>query len=69
VTDSVIPNEEEENREENNAAGQNNDAQPSQASGNAVTNALWGTAQAARTFAQQHPRTAIIGGVALGSNS
>lgn len=68
---SVNPNQGEETGQENNAAVQNagHDSKPSQGSGNAVTNALWGTAEAAINFAQQNPRATIVGGIVIGSDS
>ena len=66
---SAIPHQGGETRQGNNTEVQNtgNDTEAPNGSVNAVTNALWGTAEAARTFAQQNPATTIAIGIGIGS--
>uniref|UniRef100_A0A7S3GNG6 Uncharacterized protein n=1 Tax=Spumella elongata TaxID=89044 RepID=A0A7S3GNG6_9STRA len=69
IDSSVIPNQDEETKQENNVPVQNtgNHTEAPNGSGNVVTNALWGAAEAATTYVQQNPTATIVGGIVLGA--
>lgn len=69
IDSSVIPNQDEETKQENNVPVQNtgNYTEAPNGSGNVVTNALWGAAEAATTYVQQNPTATIVGGIVLGN--